>query len=82
MSLPRDHSMQRATEVLSAIAANTEGFFRQDPGAREKMLTLARQLTIALEKPSETVWRMGWTEVCHSLRSYETECQIAFSLPL
>ena len=60
--------MQAATEVLTAIAASTEGITRQDPGAREKLLSLARQLTVALETPSETIQRMGWAEVCDRIR--------------
>ena len=81
MGLPHDHSMQGATEVLTAIAASTEDITRQDPGAREKLLSLARQLTVALETPSETIQRMGWAEVCDSIRFYKPETLTVFSLP-
>lgn len=50
--------------VLAAIAASSGAIARQDPGARETMLSLSRQLSAALETPSETIQRMGWAEVC------------------
>lgn len=81
MSLAHDHSVQGATDILTAIAASTDGLTGQDPGAREELLSLARQLTVALETPSEAIQRMGWAEVCDITQFYKVQILTMYRLP-
>ena len=56
---------QQAQAILAEIHDAERGFDNNEPGSREKLLSLTYALATALELPSETIQRMGWTEVCH-----------------
>lgn len=49
--------------LLEAVATTGKEWSQQEPGAREKLLSLAHSLIAALETPSEFVHRIGIAEV-------------------
>ena len=59
MASPNDVS-----SLLSSIASAGASFGHQNPGAREKLLSLTYKLASALETPSGFIQRVGWAEVC------------------
>lgn len=49
--------------LLEAVATTGKEWSRQEPAAREKLLSLAHSLVAALETPSDFVHRIGIAEV-------------------
>ena len=63
------HLNARALTLLEDIAATGRSYAQDEPGAREKLLSLTHSLTAAVELPSEAIQRIGWAEVRHCLPS-------------
>ena len=78
MASSKAGSTNSVAEILKTIAASTEAVVQQKPGAREQVLALSYQLASALETPSETIQRIGWTEVCHDLRRFTFDSHADF----
>ena len=51
------------SSILDAINATTAALGTESPQSRVQLLNLSRQLTAALESPSEFIQRIGWAEV-------------------
>jgi len=49
-------------EPLEDITGVGKAYSQNEPGAREKLLSLAYSLAAAVELPSETIQRMSWAE--------------------
>lgn len=59
-SLSHNHDV---SSILGKLQALSSSAMKNEPGTREKMLSLSFQLTAALETPSEMIQRVGWAEV-------------------
>ena len=53
----------QVSSILGKLQAVSQSALENEPGAREKLLSLSLKLTAALETPSEMIQRMGWAEV-------------------
>ena len=51
------------TDILGKLQTARKSTTSNESGARAKMLSLALELTAALETPSEMIQRVGWAEV-------------------
>lgn len=54
------------TSLLGSIASVGDAYNQGEPGSRESLIELSRQLIGALEIPSEFLQRSFWAEVCAS----------------
>jgi len=53
----------RVSSLLEDISDVGKSYSQNEPGAREKLLSLAYSLAAAMELPSETIQRISWAEV-------------------
>lgn len=51
------------SSLLEDITKAGKSYSQHEPGARERLLSLAYSLATAVELPSETIQRIGWAEV-------------------
>ena len=63
MGTPSDNPDDHVSRILGKLQELSQSATGNQPGAREKMLSLSFQLTAALETPSEMIQRVGWLEV-------------------
>ncbi|KAI0972145.1 putative hydroxyindole O-methyltransferase [Xylaria arbuscula] len=63
--------------ILSQIQATGTSYAVKQPGAREKLMGLSRDLISKLELPSEAIMRMGWAEP-----AMMANCRIAVDLEI
>ena len=65
--------------VAREITGATEQLLNNEPGAREKLVSLAYSLAGAVELPSETILRMAFAEVCppNSSHKYSLTARVA-----
>ncbi|KAL8848565.1 MAG: hypothetical protein Q9221_006398 [Calogaya cf. arnoldii] len=57
--------------LVEDIGRVGHSYGQQEPGARERLLSLAYKLAAAVELPSETIQRMGWAEVRDAMPSHD-----------
>jgi len=55
----------RVSSLLKDISDVGKSYSQNEPGAREKLLSLAYSLAAAAELPSETIQRISWAEVSY-----------------
>ncbi len=53
----------RVSNLLEDISDVGKSYSQNEPGAREKLLSLAYSLAAAMELLSETIQRISWAEV-------------------
>lgn len=53
-------------EILAQLQSVGSEFREKQPGAREQLIKLSRELISSLELPSEAIQRIGWAEVIPS----------------
>lgn len=53
----------RVSSLLEDISDVAKSYSRNEPGSREKVLSLAYSLAAATELPSETIQKISWAEV-------------------
>jgi len=49
--------------ILDKLSIATRSYLKDENSARESLIDLSQALIHALELPSESIQRMGWTEV-------------------
>ena len=49
--------------LLNSMVSSAKHLAKDQPGAREQLLSRAYELITQLETPSESIQRMGWAEV-------------------
>ncbi|KAL8644996.1 MAG: hypothetical protein Q9226_007496 [Calogaya cf. arnoldii] len=75
-----DSSSPEIMRLVEDIGREGQSYGQQEPGAREKPLSLAYKLAAAVEFPSEAIQRIGWaeparfasTKIAVDLRLFET----------
>lgn len=53
----------QVSSLLEDMSNVGKSYTQNEPGAREKLLSLAYSLAAVVELPSETIQRIGWAEV-------------------
>lgn len=56
----------QVSNLLEDIARAGTSYGQHEPGARDRLLSLAYSLAAAVELPSETIQRIGWAEVSYA----------------
>ncbi|KAA6411226.1 MAG: Winged helix-turn-helix transcription repressor DNA-binding [Lasallia pustulata] len=71
------HRNAQALSLLEDSATTGRSYVQDETGTREKLLSLTKSLSAAVELPSEAIQRMGWAEPARS-----AEVKIAGNLKL
>ncbi|KAJ8125214.1 hypothetical protein O1611_g8424 [Lasiodiplodia mahajangana] len=77
MSPQTENMANDTTSIIGELQAASISYAAKTPGAREKLMSLSRDLISNLELPSEFLMRMGWAEP-----ALTANCRIAVDLDI